>query len=619
MKPRRAPRRRSADRQSTAAPATPAASIAPSRYLVFVSVALAVAALLVYWQTASHGFISYDDDQYVYENSHVRAGLTFSNIAWAFTTFFYANWHPVTWLSHMLDCQLFGLNAGYHHLVSVGFHIAGTILLLLVLWRATRRLWPSAIVAAIFALHPMHVESVAWVSERKDVLSAFFGMLALWLYVRYAEAPTVRRYLWVALAFALGLMAKPMLVTFPFVLLLLDYWPLGRLKWPPKWAVLRPLLWEKAPLLALAAIDSVLTFDAQRNFGAVVALGSMPFSARLANVAAAYVGYLGKAVWPADLAVLYPVHGVPAEMAAGAAVLMLALTGGAVWAARRRPYVLVGWLWYVGMLVPVIGLVQVGVQSMADRYTYVPFVGLSIAVVWGVDDLVRNHPALRKAAAGVAMLAVILLAAVAYRQAACWKDSETLFEHTLAVTQGNYIIQNNLGVVLSDEGKHQEAVAHFQRALAILADYVAAHGNLGHEWMKMGNFEKALPELNETLRLAPTNSGAQDNLGVTLAAGGRLEEAREHLEKAVRLAPANPEPHSNLCYVLGRLGRADEAIAQCREALRLKPEFPDADYNLGNALAAQGKKAEARAEFAKVLAANPSNAAARLAMENLGK
>jgi len=619
MKPRRASHRRSASRQSTAAPATPAASVAPSRYVVFVCLALAAATLAVYGQTASHGFISYDDDQYVYENSTVRAGLTASNIAWALTTFFYANWHPVTWLSHMLDCQLFGLDAGYHHLVNVGLHLAGAILLLLVLWRTTRRLWPSAIVAAIFALHPMHVESVAWVSERKDVLSTFLGMLALWLYVRYVEAPTVRRYLWVALVFALGLMAKPMLVTFPFVLLLLDYWPLGRLKWPPAWPALRSLLWEKAPLLALAAIDSVLTFDAQRSFGAVVALGRLPFSARLANVAAAYVSYLGKAVWPVDLAVLYPAHGLPAETVGLAALLMLAVTAGAVWAARQRPYVLVGWLWYVGMLVPVIGLVQVGVQSMADRYTYVPFVGLSIGVVWGAADLVRNRLALQKGAAGIAMLAVILLAAMAYRQTACWKSSETLFEHTLAVTEGNYIIYNNLGVVVSGEGKHEGALAYFQRALAIHPDYVEAHANLGHEWLKAGRFDKALPELNEALRLKPTLAAARADLGVLLAAGGRLEEARGHLEEAVHLAPANPDAHSNLCYVLGRLGRTEEAMAHCREALRLKPNFPDARYNLGNAFAAQGKKAEALAEFSKALAANPSHAGARMAMENLGK
>jgi tetratricopeptide (TPR) repeat protein len=619
MKPRRASQRRSADRQSTAAPATPAALIAHNRYVVFVCVALAVATLAVYGQTASHGFISYDDDQYVYENSTVRAGLTASNFAWAFTTFFYANWHPVTWLSHMLDCQLFGLDAGYHHLVNVGFHLASAILLLLVLWRTTRRLWLSVMVAAIFALHPVHVESVAWVSERKDVLSAFFGMMALWLYVRYVESPTARRYLWVTLVFALGLMAKPMLVTFPFVLLLLDYWPLGRLKYPPAWPAFCSLLWEKVPLLALAAIDSMLTFDAQRSFGAVVALERLPFSARLANVAVAYVTYLGKAVWPVDLAVLYPIHGAPAETVALAALLMLAVTAGAMWAARRNPYILVGWLWYVGMLVPVIGLVQVGAQSMADRYTYMPFVGLSIAAVWGTADLVRNQPVLQKSAAGIAMLAVVALAAMAYRQTAYWKGSEELFAHTLAVTEGNRIIHNNLGVVLSGEGKREEALAQFQRALAIDPDYASAHANLGHEWLKAGRFDKALPELNAALRLEPTLAGAHADLGVLLAAGGRMEQARGHLEEALHLATADPDSHNDLCYVLGRLGRTEEAMAHCREALRLKPDFPDAHYNLGNAFAAQGKKTEAQAEFSEVLAANPSHAGARMALDNLGK
>jgi tetratricopeptide (TPR) repeat protein len=616
MKSHKAARRRAAERHPAAAAAKPADAIAP-RYMVFACLALAVVTLAVYAQTASHGFISYDDDQYVYENLTVRAGLTPANAAWAFTTFFYANWHPVTWLSHMLDCQLFGLQAGSHHLVNVAFHLGSAILLLLVLRRTTRRLWPSAIVAAIFALHPMHVESVAWVSERKDVLSTFLGLLALWCYVGYVEAPAVRRYLLVLLVFALGLMAKPMLVTFPFVLLLLDYWPLGRLPWPPRWRALRPLLWEKAPLLALSAVDSVLTFRAQQGYGAVVALERLPFSARLANVAASYVSYLGKAVWPVDLAVLYPAHPLPADTVFLAVLVMLALTLGAVWAGRQRPYLLVGWLWYVGMLVPAIGLVQVGLQARADRYTYLPYVGLSIAVVWGVADLVRNRPALRKAAAGAAVAALLLLAAAAYRQTAYWKDSETLFEHTLAVTQGNYIIHNNLGVVVSGLGRHEEALAYFQRALAITPDYMEAHANLGHEWIKGGQYEKALPELQEALRLKPALAQAHADLGLLMAAGGRLEEARGQLEQAVRLAPADADSQSNFCYVLGQLGQTDEALSHCREALRLKPDFPSARYNLGSAFAAQGKKAEARAEFAKALAADPANAAARAAMERL--
>ena len=476
---------------------------------------------------------------------------------------------------------------------------------------AWRWQWLRSIVAAIFALHPVLVESVVWVSERKDVLSAFLGMVALCLYVRYVEAPTVRRYAWVALVFGFSLMAKPMLVTFPFVLFLWDYWPLGRWKWPPAWPALRPLLWEKVPLLALAAIDSVLTFRAQRSFGAVTALERLPLPARLANAAAAYVSYLGKAVWPVDLAVLYPVHRLPAETVALAALLMVAVTAGAVWAARQRPYVLVGWLWYVGMLMPVIGLVQVGVRSMADRYTYLPFVGLSIAVVWGVADMVRSQPAMQRGAAGVATLAVILWAAMAYRQTAYWKSSKTLFEHTLAVTEGNYVIHNNLGLL--GEGSTRKPW-RISRALAILG----LRGRPMPTWVMNGEnglFDKALPELNEALRLA----AAQADLGVVLAAGGRLEEARGHLEEAVHLAPAKPVLHNDLCYVLGRLGRTGEAMAQCLEALRLKPNFPDARYNLGNAFAAQGKKAEALAEFWKVLAANPSHAGARTAMEDLGK
>ena len=610
MKPQQASHRRPAEEPSPTA---------PRRYVVPVCAALALLTLAVYAQTAGHGFISYDDDQYVYENPRVQAGLTAANIAWAFTTFFYANWHPLTWLSHMLDWQLFGQDAGYHHLVNVGLHIGSTILLLLVLWRTTQRLWPSAMVAAIFALHPMHVESVAWVAERKDVLSGFLGMLALWLYARYVEAPALRRYLAVALVFALGLMAKPMLVTLPLVLLLLDYWPLGRLPWPVRWPALRPLLWEKAPLLALAGIDSVLTFLAQRSFGSVVALGRLPVSARVANSATAYVSYLAKAVWPVDLAVLYPAHGQPAGTSFLAILLLLAITAGALWTARQRPYLLTGWLWYTGMLVPVIGLVQVGAQSMADRYSYFPYVGLSIAVVWGVAELVHNRPVLRHTAAAAAVLAVILMAAMTYRQTAYWMDSETLFEHTLAVTEANSIMHNNLGVVLSRDNRHEGALTHFQQALAIDPAYSSAHANLGHEWLRGGQYEKAVAELNEALRLKPDIAVAHADLGILFAAAGHLEEGSAQLAEALRLSPANAETHNNYCYVLQHLRRMEEAMAQCRESLRLKPDLVDAHYNLGTAFAAQGRKAEALAEFSQVLAANPSHAASRRAIADLGK
>jgi protein O-mannosyl-transferase len=579
--------------------------------------ALSLATLAVYWQTSEHDFVAYDDDQYVYANSIVKAGITASGVRWAFTTFFYANWHPLTWLSHMLDCQLFGVNAEAHHVINLGFHLASALLLFGVLLRMTRQPWRSSLVAGIFALHPLHVESVAWISERKDVLSTFFAILTLLLYVRYTEVSTTRRYVAMAFVFALGLMAKPMLVTLPIVLILLDLWPLRRLDWPPTSPVMRHLTWEKTPLFAMSAVSSILTFLAQRNYGSVIALNRLPLPARLANAAVAYVSYIAKACWPVDLAVLYPAYELAAEKVAAACLILITATVGAWLSAKRRPYLLVGWLWYLLMLVPVIGLVQVGLQSMADRYTYLPLVGLSLAVVWGVADFVKGRYFLRAISAALAVVVLLALSANAYRQVGYWRSSQTLFEHTLAVTRGNYIIHNNLGVTLAGQGRHEEAISHYRKALAIAPDYPDAHANLGKELLKSGKFGEALPHLVEALRLKSDQPQVHADLGVLLAAQGNFEEARQHLQESLRLSPQNPEGHSNLCFVLQRMGRLDEAINHCSEALRLKSDLLDARFNLGTALAAQGKKADAVVELSRVLAANPDYPGARSAIGQL--
>ena len=367
---------------------------APQRLVGFLCLAIGLATLAVYSRAPWFGFVFYDDPQYVYMNPLVKAGLTAPGFARAFFSFYPDNWIPLTMISHMLDCQLFGVNAGAHHLVSVVFHTFNALLLFLVLMKMTGRPWRSAVVAGIFAVHPLHVESVAWIAERKDVLSAFFGMTTLLLYFQYVQSSTARRFFWVALAFALGVMAKPMLVTFPLVLLLLDLWPLRRFDWPPDWPTLKPFLREKTPLLAISAVSCVLTFLAQRS-GAVIALSRIPLSTRLANGAVAYVSYLGEAFWPENLAVLYPYQLPRAENVFGAGMILALATLASLMFAKRRPYLLVGWLWYLGMLVPVIGIVQVGAQSMADRYTYLPLVGFSLALVWGAADLAENHPLLR--------------------------------------------------------------------------------------------------------------------------------------------------------------------------------------------------------------------------------
>jgi len=579
MKKRKAPAAGPSSRpQSAPATADPAVS---KKFLIIVCSLLALATIAIYAQTATHGYVAYDDDQYVYQNHWVKAGLTAANIAWAFTTFFYANWHPLTWLSYMLDFSLWGENPGAQHLENVAVHLASTLLLFLVLTRMTRRPWRAALVAAIFAVHPLRVESVAWISERKDVLSTFFDMLTLALYVRYVDRPGFARYFAVVLAFALSLLAKPMAVTFPLVLLLLDFWPLRR-------PACRGLIVEKLPLLALSAAASVFTFLAQRNFGAVISLARIPFTQRAANAAISYVAYIGKALWPADLAVLYPQRSADSGWAFLAVILLIAVTALAWLWIEKRPYFAVGWLWYLGMLVPVIGLVQVGVQAMADRYTYLPMVGLSITLVWTVADLVGGRRELRLVAAAAVIL-LIAFTVASFRQTEYWKTSRSLFEHTLAVTKNNHIIENNMGVILGREGNSKEAMALYKQALAIVPDYAEAQANLGHELLKAGQFADAEQHLTKALALRPDLANAQGDLGVLMAARGQYEEARRQFERALTLNPDDADNESNLCFALTHLGRAEEAIAHCNAALRIDPNHANAKFNLGNAQAAERK------------------------------
>ena len=611
-------------KESSSQPEKPAGAIPPDTsksLLGAVCLALGLATLAVYLQTSGHGFIRLDDGQYVYENPMVEAGLTASGLAWAFTTFTAANWHPLTWLSHMLDCQLFGLNAGAHHLVNVAFHLANSLLLFLICARMTRRPWRSLVVAGIFALHPLHVESVAWIAERKDVLSTFFGMLALLLYVRYTEAATAWRYMATASFFALSLMAKPMLVTFPFLLLLLDFWPLRRLgwpqmEWPLQWPALKHLLREKAPLLAMAAASSVVTIQAQR-VEAMASLTTLSIPARFANAAAAYASYMGMAFWPANLAVLYPFHAPQAASVVWALAILVGVTWASLRLIRQCPYVLVGWLWYLGMLVPVIGILQVGSQSMADRYMYLPIVGLSIAVVWGTADLLESRRLPWYWAASLAGVVLLLLSIGAYRQAGYWKDSQTLFERTLAVTEGNFVIENNMALIMAEEGKRDEAIDFYRKALAIQPGLPEAQVNIAQELMKSGQPDEAFTHLTEALRLKPNLPLAHMDLVLLLADRGNMEEANRHLNELLRLSTGDAMAQSYSCFVLRRLGRLDEAITHCAESLRLYPDLVYARFNLGAALAAQGKKAEAIVELSRVLATNPSYAEARALLDQL--
>jgi Flp pilus assembly protein TadD len=541
--------------------------------------AIEIAVLMVYAQTLGYQFVTYDDPEYVFKNASVTGGLTFAGLRNAFTSFYAANWHPVTWLSHMLDCQLFGLNAGAHHGVNLLLHMTTTALLFLAFTRMTGKPWRSAFVAGIFALHPLHVESVAWISERKDVLSGFFASLTLLAYARYAEAPSRPRYAAVTGALALGLMSKPMLVTLPFVLLLLDIWPLKRIPLPagqlPSWKDIRRPVLEKLPLLGLSAVSAVLTTMAQRAGGSMLSLDALPVKTRIANAFVSYAAYLEKTLWPADLAILYPYQDPPpaGKVLLGAAVV-LSLTLLAFAAARRRPYLLVGWLWYLGMLVPVSGIAQAGIQALADRFMYLPMVGLSLAVVWGIADIAENSGKIARCAAALGGLALLVCAAVSFRQAEVWQNSATLYRHALAVTQGqgSAIIHNNLGVVLENNGRRDEAITQFRRASILMPRYAKAHANLG----------------------------------TVLARAGRLDEAIAALNTAVSLRPeGDAESQNSLCAAYFRLQRAREAEGHCREALRLRPNFPLARSNLAAVQAAEGKNAEAAAEIARVMTDDP--------------
>jgi protein O-mannosyl-transferase len=551
-----------------------------------ICLCLALATLLVYFRTFGYDFVAYDDDYFVYLNPVIKAGLKASGAAWAFGLHL-GNWHPLTWISYLIDRQLFGMHAGGFHAVNVLLHAASSVLLFVALFRMTGRAWRCAIVAAVFALHPLHVESVAWVSERKDVLSTLLEMIGLLLYVRYVDRPTTKRFLQLCLAFACAVMAKPMVITFPLILLLLDLWPLQRISWPPRWPAARRLVIEKLPLLLISLVASVLTVIAQKAYGTVASLESIPLTTRLANAVTEYAVYLKQAIWPSNLAVLYPTAPPAPGAATVAAIVLLILTAAVVLFARRRPYLVTGWLWYLVMLAPVIGLVQVGAQSRADRYMYVPLVGVTVAVVWLIADGIAGHASWCNAGAVLAGIVIVALAAGSWRQIGYWKDSRKLFEHTLAVTRNNFIMTNNLGVVLARAGDDRAAMVQYAKAIAINPDYAEAQGNLGNVMLRNRLVDSARPLLEKAVRLKPEFPMAQLDLGIVEASSGDFPAAIAHLNEALRMTPEDPEVHSNLCYALQHSGRIDEAIAQCRQALQLRPDYPDAQFNLRNALAAK--------------------------------
>ena len=579
-----------------------------------ICVCLAVLITVVFWPVQHAGFVNYDDDEYVTANPHVLGGLTVRGVVWAFTAYHSDNWHPLTWLSHELDCECFGMNASGHHAVSVLLHVANTVLLFLVWRRMTGATWRSACVAALFGVHPLHVESVAWVAERKDVLSGLFWMLAIWGYVRYVERPTRGRYAVVAGCYAMGLMAKPMVVTLPCVLLLLDYWPLGRTRWTPSvvghHAPLRrgELIREKIPLFALAAVSCGVTIWAQNRGRAISSLEQLPLGLRMANTVVSYVRYIEKAVWPSGLAAFYPYRVWPPGTVILAGAILVAVSGLVIWRARREPHLVVGWFWFLGTLVPVIGLVQVGSQSMADRYMYLPLIGLSIMLCWSVSSRAMERRSL-KATIGVAAAAVVAVCAALSRvQVGYWKDSETLFRHALDVTRDNWLARANLGNALTQSGRTPEAIAQYEQALRVNPNFAMAHVNYANALAGLGRVTEAIAQYEQALRIEPDSAEAHCDLGAALAQAGRLPEAIAQYEQALRVKPDFVMAHCDLGAALAQAGRLPEAMSHYEQALRIEPDSAMAHYNLGNALAQMGRVPEAIAQYEQALRIEPDSA-----------
>jgi len=563
-----------------------------------ICLALGLITLALYLPALRHDFLAYDDQEYVTENPQVPAGLTGHNLIWAFG-FHAGNWHPLAWLSHMLDCQVYGLQPAGHHLTNVLLHVASVLLLFLVLNRMTGAVWRSAVVAALFAWHPLHVESVAWVAERKDLLCAFFWMLTLWSYAQYAARPGAGRY-WLTLGwFALGLMSKPMMVTLPFVLLLLDYWPLQRLQLKTLPALVR----EKIPFFALAAIACALTLSAQQR--AIVSTAGLSVSQRIAHALVAYLHYLGAMFVPRHLAVYYPYEtAIPAVKIILASLLLALITLVALRFASRRPYLATGWFWYLGTLVPVIGLVQVGDQAWADRYTYLPLIGLFMSLVWGAADVIRNRLALRAAAVAVS-LALVVATSV---QLSYWKNTRTLFEHTAKVTPENYMAITMLGSLLAQEGKLDEAMEHYRTALRYKPNFPEAHFYIGNALDEQGKLDEAVAEYQKALWFRPTQEQTHIFIGIALAKQMKYDEAAAHYNAALKLNPESAITHNNLARIFHTQGHLDAAIEHYHAALAINPKLALAHNNLGILLLQKGNFSEGIKHLREALKLKPENA-----------
>ncbi|HEX3351691.1 MAG TPA: tetratricopeptide repeat protein [Terriglobales bacterium] len=613
--------------KSKPSPPTPALFSSPEKRNLVLSLLLVVATLALYNPVNRHPFVNYDDDRYVIDNPHIHNGLGWDTITWAFTSTEQANWHPLTWLSHALDYSLFHQNPAGHHFTSLLLHAANAVLLFWLLASATGRVGPSLFVASLFALHPINVESVAWVAERKNVLSTFFFLAAIGAYGWYAQKPHWQRYLAVAGLFALGLMAKPMVITFPFVLLLLDYWPLGRIAENPT-AALRTaqssparLLAEKLPLLALSAASAVITMQAQQAGGAVRSTAQFSLAVRLENAVVAYAMYLWKMIWPSHLAPIYPHPGesLAAWQIAISLLTLLAITG-VVLKIRSKRYLLSGWLWFLGTLVPVIGLVQVGDQAMADRYAYIPLIGIFVMLVWSAADL-ADFRRLGIAAQAIPAACVLLaLSFATHRQLAYWGNNYDLWTHALAVTENNFIAEDNLGGALLLLGKPDEAYLHFQTAAKINSRDPMSRSNLGAYFQEHGRLNEAIEQEKRVIDLTSDPgllAATYANLGTAYRRLGQDEKARESYDQALRLNSSQANAYLGLGELLEKENKLDQAIANYSKSVELRPT--DSGFLLlGHALESAGRRAEALSAYQQALKISPDLPEAQHAVDALG-
>lgn len=566
------------------------------RIIILISIALFVLTAVAFEQALFNDFVRIDDTGYVTENPHIKSGINYGSVIWAFGSTYASNWHPLTWLSHMLDHSLFGLDPWGHHLTSLLFHIVNALLLFWILYKLTGSIGASSFIAFVFALHPLRVESVVWISERKDVLSAFFWMLTLAAYIRFVKRPGIGRYGLVFAAFALGLTAKPMLVTLPFVLLLLDYWPLNRLK--------VSAVYEKIPLFLLAAISCAITYYAQQASGSVIQIEKLPFLFRLFNAVISYAGYIAKMFYPVDLAVLYPYPiGQTTVMKFVLCLLFLVIVSIIILSIPKKRFLLVGWLWYLGTLVPVIGLIQVGGQAMADRYTYLPSIGILIIIVFSIKDLfAERHHKMLKVPACVILLILLLCTR---NQVTLWRDSITLYEHTLSVTKNNFVIHNWMGSALTSQDRIDEAIGHFQKSIKIMPKYSKSHYNMGIALQKDSRLPEALEQFRIVERLDPEHYKALNNIGVVLQGQSKYTEAIEYYKKAAQVKPDFGVAFYNMAKACIEMKEIEKGIAYFNEAIEIDRDDPKFHAGLAEAFAEKGDLSGAVASWNESLRADP--------------